>query len=246
MQFTPDRPPLRFVSPPGWPQPSETWTARNQGWQPPDGWTPPVPARVPAAPRHWRFWQPDLRHWDAFREPFADGITRAIVWGAVLLGLGLAGAVAWLFVRSETSSSGVPGLLFIVIGGIRLATGIAAQRSVDGRIRQAIATAAPVVRRDVDTWAYRAYLDSTAWERSTSGRPPIHFDEFQFREDAAGWGAPTGYAPLPMRWTARPPVRKQSSLRRHRTILIVLGVVVALFVAFVAFATISAWLSLGG
>lgn len=43
-----------FLTPRGWPTPTDRWIRANTFWQPPEGWTP-VPGLKPA-PKGWRFW----------------------------------------------------------------------------------------------------------------------------------------------------------------------------------------------
>ncbi len=45
-----------FMTPRGWPTPTDAWIRANVFWQPPAGWTP-VPGLRPA-PDGWRFWAP--------------------------------------------------------------------------------------------------------------------------------------------------------------------------------------------
>lgn len=230
MTYTPDRPPLRFVPPPGWPTPTPEWVARNQGWQPPAGWTPPLRRPVYAAPPEWQFWAPEPAHWTPFRATFTSGITSALTWGSIILAIGVLFGVTAI-ASGDHSFFGMTALFF-VFGGIRLATGLSARATVERRVREAIRTAAPVVRYDVDSWAYRAYLDATAGERAQTGRPPMHFDEFGFARDAAGWGAGAESAILaPMRWTAPVVTPKPPMIRKSLRIALLVMIGLILLVA---------------
>lgn len=50
-----------FLTPRGWPTPTDTWIRANTFWQPPEGWTP-APGLKPA-PKGWRFWTTN-KTWD--------------------------------------------------------------------------------------------------------------------------------------------------------------------------------------
>ena len=43
-----------FLTPRGWPTPTDEWIRANTFWEPPAGWTP-LPGLKPA-PKNWRFW----------------------------------------------------------------------------------------------------------------------------------------------------------------------------------------------
>ena len=51
-----------FLTPRGWPTPTDHWIRANTFWQPPPGWVP-VPG-LPPAPDGWRFWTTN-KTWDA-------------------------------------------------------------------------------------------------------------------------------------------------------------------------------------
>lgn len=50
-----------FLTPRGWPTPTDQWIRANTFWQPPEGWTP-TPGLKPA-PKGWRFWTTN-KTWD--------------------------------------------------------------------------------------------------------------------------------------------------------------------------------------
>lgn len=56
-----------FVTPRGWPTPTDQWVRSNVFWQPPDGWTPLTGLRP--APANWRFWVPN-KEWEAAGEQY--------------------------------------------------------------------------------------------------------------------------------------------------------------------------------
>lgn len=93
--------PLRFNSPPGWPQPNSDWQLFNQGWIPPHNWTP-VP-NVPPAPPTWTFWVKNELAWNELvrvkRAPF---VKRFWIW----LGVAAAGAVFTAITFQAATSSG--------------------------------------------------------------------------------------------------------------------------------------------
>lgn len=197
MPFTPARPPLRFVAPPQWPAPAADWVIRNQGWQPPVGWVPPTaqPLGLQPAPQGWRFWEPNGAAWDEFRQPYAKHAHRAILVGGIMMAIAVAITLAGLLGEFGRSYYFLYGTL--IFGAIRLVTGFAALRKVDPAARAAITADTIEVRRQLDSEAYRRYLDATARERAETGAAAMTFDEFGFARDAEPWGGPAHPAALP-------------------------------------------------
>ncbi|AMM18898.1 hypothetical protein AX769_00525 [Frondihabitans sp. PAMC 28766] len=196
MTFAPVRPPLRFAAPAGWPEPSPAWVARNQGWQPPVGWLPPVVAGWPAiapAPQGWQFWAPEPGAWQAFSEPYRRSAKRQILIGALMFGIG-----SIVTILGYLGDLGQTFLILwgaIIFGFIRLVSGLANLRKADRDANRALSARSLQVRRDQDAAAYPRYLAETAAERAATGRPAMSLEEFSSALDAEPWGAATATPP---------------------------------------------------
>jgi hypothetical protein len=240
-------PPLRFVSPGGWPQPSPSWVARNQGWQPPEGWLPPLAAGWPAvapAPRGWEFWAPEPGAWAQFREPYRKAAKRQILVGSLLFGIG-----SFVTLLGYIGALGGTVLILwgmIVFGFIRILSGLANLRRADRAARQALVARSFQVRRDQDTAIYPQYLAETAAERAATGRPAMSLEQLSASLDAAPWGwaaaaAPVasvaGYSPASP-WTP-PEVAQRSETSIRRRFWIPLAALGGILVVIVLFASIS-------
>ncbi|RKR73532.1 hypothetical protein [Frondihabitans australicus] len=203
MYYAPERPPLRFVTPPEWPQPSPAWVARNQGWQPPVGWLPPVDhpgvSLRPASPE-WQFWVQDPIAWPAFRAPYAKPAHRAMLWGAIFFVVGI--VVTLMGYLGELGGTFLILWGAIIFGGFRLVRGIVAYRSVDATARAGLGAAVRQTRAELDQSAYAAYLDQTARDRAATGRPAMSLDEFGIARDAEPW---TFEAPGYSSWSTQAP-----------------------------------------
>lgn len=67
-----------FLTPRGWPTPTDEWISENTFWQPPEGWTP-LPGLKPA-PSGWRFWTPN-KEWDEAAKSYYSPI-RGWMWAS--------------------------------------------------------------------------------------------------------------------------------------------------------------------
>ncbi|RKR74185.1 hypothetical protein [Frondihabitans australicus] len=188
----PVRPPLRFVVPPGWPEPSPSWVSRNQGWQPPAGWVPPVAAGWPrpaAAPRGWSFWAQEPGAWSSFREPYRRAALSQIRVGAIFMGVGFGVTLLGLL--------GVLGPVFLILwgpvifGAIRVVTGLVNLRRADAHARAALASRALQVRSAQDAALYPQYLAETAATRAATGQPAMLLEQLSYALDSEPWGSAT-------------------------------------------------------
>lgn len=252
-----NRPPLRFVAPPGWPEPSDEWVARNQGYRPPAGWLPPgaSPERVPAAPAAWRFWRPDDQGWRAFRRPFVrSGVVAVMIgWFVLAVGAGFT-VVGYLGVFG----GGVVVMFGLMAAGVvRLVTGYRALFAADRRAWKALGARMPEIRDGLDAHAHarslreRAEQGAGADGAQASLRPKsvsevaldLELRPWRFADDpdAPAYVLSEGRVPFPavwpgVRWTVEPPWIVERRLaarprRRRITIGVLGGVVVALALA---------------
>lgn len=244
MSFAPERPPLRFVTPPDWPQPSPSWVARNQGWQPPVNWLPPVgqPGVVlRPAPPTWQFWVEDPEGWPEYRAAFAKPVHRTLLIGAILFGVG-----AIVTLMGYLGELGTTFLILwgaIIFGGIRLIRGFVNLRRIDQTARAALGVHARQVRAQLDQSAYPQYLDRTAHDRATTGRPAMTLDEFGIARDAEPWTMPTGapgsWSPQiagvvapGVSWTSPTPL-PAGPVRSRRFLWVTLGITAAFLVGII-------------
>lgn len=251
------RPPLRFVAPPGWPEPSDEWVARNQGYRPPAGWLPPgaSPERVPAAPATWRFWRPDDEGWRAFRRPFVrSGVVAVLIgWFVLAVGVGFT-VVGYLGVFG----GGVVVMFGLMAAGVvRLVTGYRTLFAADRRAWKALGARMPEIRDGLDAHAHARSLRERAEQGAGADgvqaphRPKsvsevaldLELRPWRFADDpeAPAYVLPEGRVPFPavwpgVRWTVEPPWIVERRLaarprRRRITIGVLGGVAVALGLA---------------
>jgi hypothetical protein len=164
-------PALRFVSPPGWPAPSDDWVLRNQGYQPPTGWLPPgaAPERVPTAPANWQFWRPDDVGWRARRAPFVRSGVRALAIGWSLVALGVAFTVVSLLGILGGGFVAMFGL--VVAGVIEIIRGSRKLLDADRSAWRGLGASMPEFRDDLDAEAHREYLSVHSPQASAAEDP---------------------------------------------------------------------------
>ncbi len=142
-----------FLTPRGWPTPTDQWIRANTFWQPPEGWTP-APGLKPA-PKGWRFWTPN-KTWDiAARKYYAplQGWMRASNIAAVACAVALVGATVL-----QLTILTLAAMLFLVIGLVCLIVFRARRKRMTSELLAHVTTGAERARNERLAREYQRYI----------------------------------------------------------------------------------------
>jgi hypothetical protein len=217
--------PMRFHLPEGWPAPSIDWLAANQGWDPPEGWTP-LPG-VDPAPSGWTWWSRDEIGWKAMTGHAVRGYRIGITVSVVVLVLGVALTV---ITRTKHPDAGFVFWGALIFAPLNLMFNLGRRRCTVKGFVPFIRNRAADVRQALDTATYREHVE-------LFGQGAVAFDRFLAQRGAESWSF-TG------RWAAdqsHPGVTEQFRLplpllrpRRGWQITVVLAAVAGIALASIA------------